>query len=50
MAKLREEYVDIRDVKHKVAHVVIPDEDDNRARITQELIDALTKPNKRISA
>jgi len=47
MIKLWEEYVDIRDVTHKVTHVVVPDEDDSKARIMQELVDVLTRSNKR---
>ncbi len=47
MIKLMEQYVDIRDVTHKVTHIVVPDEADSRARTMQELVDALTRPSKR---
>ena len=51
MTNLKTEYIDIKDVKHKVEHVVVSDEDDkSRERIAEEVFHALTKPGKRIAA
>lgn len=44
MPKLANEYTDIGNVRHKVEHTVLPENDDySRERILEELILALTK-------
>lgn len=48
---LTTEYTDIKDVKHNVEHLTVPaDDKNNREQIVEELLNALTKPGKRISA
>ena len=45
------EYTDVKDIKHKVEHLTAPDIDGhNEERIVEELLNALTRPNKRIPA
>lgn len=44
MAALRNEYTDIKNVKHNVEHLTLPAEDNTtRERIIGELLHALTK-------
>lgn len=51
MMNLTTEYTDIKDVKHNVQHLTVPTDDkNNREQIVEELLNALTKPGKRISA
>lgn len=51
MMNLMTEYTDIKDVKHNVQHLTVPTDDkNNREQIVEELLNALTKPGKRISA
>lgn len=51
MANLVQEYMDIKNVKHKVEHLVISmDEKGNRERIIEEVFQALTRPSKHMPA
>lgn len=50
MAKLKKEYTDIRDMRHKVEHLMVPSEENNREQIIQELFNVLTKTDRRILA
>ena len=51
MSKLRTEYTDIKDIKHKVQHSTVDsDVQKNREQIVEELLNALSRKNKRISA
>jgi len=51
MEKLKKEYTDIRNVKHKVEHMTVSDQEGgSRERIAQELLQALTRPGKRVPA
>lgn len=51
MSKLRTEYTDIKDIKHKVQHSTVDsDVQKSREQIVEELLNALSKKNKRISA
>lgn len=43
MAKLREEYTDIRNRTHKVEHVVLSTDQAARERVVEELIRVLTE-------
>lgn len=48
MANLKEEYTDIKDIAHKVEHLtVLEDEKNNKERITEELINTLTRSGNR---
>lgn len=48
MAELKKEYVDIRDRRHKVEHLINSNEDkNNQERILQELFYVLTKKGRR---
>lgn len=48
MAELKKEYIDIRDRRHKVEHLIISDEDKNNQEwIMQELFYVLTKKGRR---
>lgn len=50
-ANLKLEYIDIKEVHHKVEHLVAPSVDkESRERISEEVLQALTRPNKRIPA
>lgn len=52
MADLKCEYIDVRNVKHRVEHLVVTSADDkaNRERIVEEVLQVLTRPGKRIPA
>lgn len=51
MANLKDEYMDIKDRKHRVEHVTVHEEDPaNRERLKEELFLALTRTEKRIPA
>ena len=51
MANLKKEYTDMKDVKHTVEHLTLPIVDNfNRERMIEELLHALTKPDKKIPA
>lgn len=51
MAKLKTEYTDIRDVKHRVEHLTVAEDGKkSREQLLDELFTALTKQNKRIPA
>ena len=51
MANLKTEYIDVKDKKHQVEHLIVSDDEkDNRERIVEELLHALTKTGKRIPA
>ena len=45
------EYTDVKDVRHKVEHIIVPAEDKNsKELIIEEILQALTRPNKRKTA
>lgn len=49
MANLKKEYVDIRDNRHTVEHLITSDEDKiDKEQLTQELFYILTKTDRRI--
>lgn len=51
MSKLAKEYTDIKDIRHKVEHLVVsPDDKHSREQIVEELLCALTKQKKHIPA
>lgn len=51
MANLKGEYTDIRDRTHTVEHIVVPAENKaDQERIIEELLYALTRRGKKISA
>lgn len=51
MANLKKEYTDIRDMRHKVEHLMVSSEDkNNKEQIIQELFQVLTKTDRRILA
>ena len=51
MRNLITEYTDIKDKKHKVEHLIVSDENKNdRERVVEELLLALTRPGKRKTA
>ena len=51
MAQLKTEYTDVKDVKHRVEHVVVPESDaTSRERLVEELYSALTRNNAPIPA
>jgi len=51
MLKLKTEYTDVKDKKHKVEHLVVSDENKKeRDQVVEELLLALTRPVKRIPA
>ena len=50
MTNLKQEYIDIKGVKHRVEHLTIPgQEKTSREQIVQELFTVLTKPGKKIT-
>lgn len=51
MSKLITEYTDMKGVKHKVEHITVAEENHkNREQLLDELVNALDKKDKRISA
>ena len=51
MANLKEEYTDIKNIKHHVEHIILSTNDKNRKeQMIEELYYTLTKSNKHISA
>ena len=51
MANLKQEYIDMKDVKHHVEHLTVPEQEStDREQIVQELYAALTKPGRKMSA
>lgn len=49
MAELKKEYTDIRNMRHKVEHLVAASENKNdKEQIIQELYHVLTKTDRRI--
>ncbi len=49
MANLKQEYIDIKDVKHHVEHLTIPEqENSDREQLVRELIILLTKSTKKL--
>lgn len=51
MANLLKEYIDIKDMKHKVDHLVISADDKNsKERIVEELFNALARPVRHMPA
>jgi len=51
MADLKKEYTDLKDVTHYVEHLTLPAPDNsNRERIIEELLHALTKPDRKVPA
>lgn len=45
MTNLKTEYTDVKDIKHKVEHFIVSNNDGNsRERVVEELLHALTKP------
>jgi len=50
MTNLKNEYIDAKDVKHKVEHIIMPTYDKNsKERVIEELFSVLTRPDKHIS-
>lgn len=49
MADLRNEYTDVKNIKHKVEHVTSGNVKDNKEQISKELCDVFMK-QKRLSA
>ncbi len=50
MAKLISEYTDVRNIRHKVEHTVLSDNNkDSRERILEEIMLALTKKYRKKS-
>lgn len=44
MATLPEEYTDVKKIRHRVEHLTLPlENDDQKKRIVEELVHALTK-------
>lgn len=51
MANLKQEYIDMKDVKHRVEHLTVSEQENtDREQIVQELFVALTKPGRKIPA
>lgn len=51
MAALKKEYIDIKDVKHRVEHLTFPEKDNgSKEQIIEELLHALTKPSRHLSS
>ena len=51
MANLKTEYVDVKDKKHQIEHLIVSDEEkNNKKQVVEELFHALTRPSKRITA
>ena len=51
MSKLITEYTDTKDVKHQVEHTTVAEDNQkNREQLLDELVNALDKKDKRISA
>ena len=53
MQNLKKEYIDVKNITHKVEHVMVSNKDNNdnnMERIIEELFHALTRPGKRVSA
>lgn len=49
MANLKQEYIDIKDVKHRVEHLTIPEqENSDREQLVQELLILLTKSSEKL--
>ena len=49
MANLKQEYIDIKDVKHHVEHLTIPEqENSDREQLVRELFILLTKSTKKL--
>lgn len=47
MANLKNEYIDIKDIKHKVEHLIIPTKTKNsKERVIEELFTALTRTSR----
>jgi len=50
MANLIKEYIDIKEIKHNVEHIILSSATKNsKEQITEELFRALTRPRKYIS-
>lgn len=50
MTNLSKEYVDIKNVKHKVEHLIVSTETKNsKERIIEELFNALTRASRHMS-
>ena len=51
MATLAQEYIDTREIKHKVEHLTVSTDDKhNQEQILEELFRALVKPKKHVPA
>ncbi len=51
MATLTKEYTDIKDIRHNVEHLVMPDDDKrHRDQLLDELFHVLIKPHDRAQA
>lgn len=49
MANLKSEYLDIKDIKHKVEHLIMSSDDKNsKERIIEELFSALARSSRHI--
>ncbi len=46
MAELKEEYTDVKNVKHKVEHVISKNVKDNKEQIAKALCDVLVKQKR----
>ena len=50
MAKLADQYTDIKNISHSVEHIILPmDHASDREHIVEELLYVLTKPNKSLT-
>lgn len=51
MADLKQTYIDIKGITHRVVHLAAPNAEEraNRERVAAEVLDALTRPVKRRS-
>ena len=51
MAQLQTEYTDVKDVKHQVEHIIVPENDKKtREQLMEELYSALARNNSPIPA
>lgn len=46
MANLKSEYIDIKDIKHNVVHLISDGDKNSRERIIEELFNVLTRPSR----
>jgi len=48
MLKLKTEYIDVKNTRHNVEHVIVPADDNNRERVISDLFRSLTRLGRRI--